>query len=92
LNIKVIGSNDNHIDVVFSHVVMAVITGIDFAGRIRDQHHDMPVPLMSGSDHVLAKNGTYGFELLHRPFSAEQHSRLLRKDTTWKRHKRITVR
>ena len=79
-------------DVVFSDVVMPGMNGIDLAHRIRDEHHDLPVLLASGYSHVLAKNGTYGFELLHKPYSVEQLSRLLRKVATWKRRRRILGR
>ncbi|MCJ2019988.1 ATP-binding protein [Methylobacterium sp. E-065] len=75
-------------DVVFSDVVMPGMNGIDLAHRIREQHHDLPVLLASGYSHVLAKNGTYGFELLHKPYSVEELSRLLRKVATWQRRRR----
>ena len=39
----------------------------------------MPVILTSGYSHVLAQNGRHGFELLHKPYSLEQLSRVLRK-------------
>ena len=29
------------------------------------------------------KNGTFGFELLHKPYSVEQLSRVLRKAIRW---------
>ena len=48
--------------------------------------------LTSGYSHVLAQNGTYGFELLHKPYSIEQLSRVLRKAATWQRRKRIIGR
>lgn len=32
--------------------------------------------------HVLSQNGTGGFERLHKPYSIEQLSRLLRKAAT----------
>ena len=76
-------------DVVFSDVVMPGMNGIDLAHEIRRQHHDLPVLLASGYSHVLAQNGTYGFELLHKPYSVEQLSRLLRKVATWQRRRRI---
>ncbi len=66
-------------DVVFSDVVMPGMNGIDLAHEIRRRHHDLPVLLASGYSHVLARNGTYGFELLHKPYSVEDLSRLLRK-------------
>ncbi len=51
-------------DVVFSDVVMPGISGIDLAREIRRRYFDLPVVLTSGYSHVLAQNGTYGFELL----------------------------
>ena len=76
-------------DVVFSDVVMPGMNGIDLAHEIRRLHHDLPVVLASGYSHVLAQNGTYGFELLHKPYSVEELSRILRKVATWKRRRRI---
>ena len=79
-------------DVVFTDVVMPGMNGVDLAHRIRRDHHDLPVLLASGYSHVLAQNGTYGFELLHKPYSVEQLSRLLRKVATWQRRRRIVGR
>ncbi|WP_267427722.1 PAS domain-containing protein [Methylobacterium sp. GC_Met_2] len=79
-------------DVVFSDVVMPGMSGIDLGQAIRAQHHDLPVVLTSGYSHVLAQNGTYGFELLHKPYSVEQLSRILSKAATWKRRKSIIGR
>ena len=76
-------------DVVFTDVVMPGMNGIDLAHRLREEHHDLPVLLASGYSHVLAQNGTFGFELLHKPYSIEQLSRLLRKVATWQRRRRI---
>ncbi|MCJ2125753.1 PAS domain-containing protein [Methylobacterium sp. J-077] len=74
-------------DVVFSDVVMPGMNGIDLGHEIRRRYHDLPVVLTSGYSHVLAKNGTYGFELLHKPYSVEQLSRILRKVSIWRRRK-----
>ena len=79
-------------DVVFSDVVMPGMNGIDLAQEVRRLHHDLPVVLASGYSHVLAQNGTYGFELLHKPYSVEQLSRILRKAATWQRRMRILGR
>ncbi|RYG58189.1 MAG: PAS domain S-box protein [Alphaproteobacteria bacterium] len=84
-----LAKNADRFDVVFSDVVMPGMNGIDLAHEIRRQHHDLPVLLASGYSHVLAQNGTYGFELLHKPYSIEQLSRLLRKVATWQRRQRI---
>jgi CheY-like chemotaxis protein len=76
-------------DVVFSDVVMPGMTGIELGQQIRKHYHDLPVVLTSGYSHVLAQNGTYGFELLHKPYSVEQLSRVLRKAAAWQRRRRI---
>jgi PAS domain S-box-containing protein len=76
-------------DIVFSDVVMPGMSGIDLGHEIRRLYHDLPVVLASGYSHVLAQNGTYGFELLHKPYSVEQLSRVLQKAVTWKRRRGI---
>jgi hypothetical protein len=37
------------------------------------------VVLTSGYSHVLAQEGSHGFELLQKPYSAEQLSRILQR-------------
>ena len=64
-------------DVVFSDVVMPGMNGIDLAQEVRRRHADLPIVLTSGYSHVMAENGTHGFELLHKPYSIEQLSRML---------------
>ncbi|MCD5992597.1 PAS domain-containing protein [Pseudomonas sp. CDFA 602] len=84
-----LAADADRFDVVFSDVIMPGMNGIDLAHRIRETYQDLPVLLASGYSHILAQHGTYGFELLHKPYSIEQLSRLLRKITTWKRRRRI---
>ena len=79
-------------DVVFSDVMMPGMNGIELGQEIRRLYHDLPVVLTSGYSHVLAQNGTYGFELLHKPYSVEQLSHMLRKTATWQRRKRLLGR
>ncbi len=55
------------------------MNGIELAQRVRRLYPDLPVVLTSGYSHVLAQNGTYGFELLHKPYSVEQVSQVLPK-------------
>ena len=78
-------------DVVFSDVVMPGMTGIEMAQQIRARYADLPVVLTSGYSHVLAQNGTFGFELLQKPYSIEQLSRVLSKVGQWRRGKREAV-
>ena len=65
--------------IVFSDVVMPGMSGIDLAGEVRRRHPGVPVVLTSGYSHVLAQTGAHGFELLHKPYSVEQLSRVLGK-------------
>ena len=66
-------------DVVFTDVVMPDMTGLDLAQEIRRLHADLPVVLTSGYSHVLSEHGSYGFELLQKPYSVEQLSRVLQR-------------
>jgi PAS domain S-box-containing protein len=71
--------------IVFSDVIMPGISGLDLAAEVRGRYPDIPVILTSGYSHVLAQNGSHGFELLHKPYSVEQLSRVLRKAVSWQR-------
>ena len=55
--------------------------GLALAEELRCRLPDLPVVLASGYSHVLAKEGSHGFELLHKPYSAEQLGSLLRQVT-----------
>ncbi|WP_375380707.1 PAS domain-containing protein [uncultured Sphingomonas sp.] len=68
-------------DVVFSDVVMLGMNGIQLGEAIRAAYPGLPVVLTSGYSNVLAQNGTHGFELLHKPYSVEQLSHVLREAT-----------
>ena len=66
-------------DAVFSDVVMPGMGGIELAKRVKHGWPHLPVVLASGYSHVLAQEGAHGFELLHKPYSADQLSRVLRR-------------
>jgi signal transduction histidine kinase/ActR/RegA family two-component response regulator len=83
--------NAAHYDVVFSDVVMPGRTGIELAQEIRRLYPDLPVVLTSGYSHVLAQNGTFGFELLQKPYSIEQLSQVLTKAGNWRKAQREAV-
>ena len=77
-------------DVVFTDVVMPGMTGIELAQEIRRYHADLPVVLTSGYSHALSENGSDGFEVLQKPYSMEQLSRVLQKAGRWRRVKRAS--
>ena len=84
-----LGVDGDRFDIVFSDVVMPGMDGIQLGQEIRRLHPALPVVLTSGYSHVLAQNGTSGFELLHKPYSIEELSRVLRKAATWHRRRRV---
>jgi CheY-like chemotaxis protein len=69
--------NGQVFDVVFSDVVMPGINGVQLGQEIRRRYPDLPVILTSGYSHVLAEQGRHGFELLQKPYAAEELSRVL---------------
>ena len=75
-------------DVVFTDVVMPGMTGIELAQEIRRHYADLPVVLTSGYSHGLSESGSDGLELLQKPYSIEQLSRVLHKAGRWRRAKR----
>ena len=66
-------------DVVFSDVVMPGMSGLELAIEIRRRYRGLPILLTSGYSHVLATHGAQGFELIHKPYSADALSRRLQE-------------
>ena len=66
-------------DAVFSDVVMPGMGGVALAETLRERWPDLPVVLASGYSHVLAREADHGCDLLHKPYSAEQLARVLRR-------------
>jgi len=77
--LREIANDAGRFDVVFSDVVMPGMTGIEMGKEIRRLHGKLPVVLASGYSHVLAAGGTDGFELIHKPYSIDQVSQVLRR-------------
>jgi CheY-like chemotaxis protein len=71
----------NSFDAVFSDVVMPGMSGVELGQEIRRRHPGLPVVLTSGYSDVLAQDGRHGFELLQKPYAAEELSRVLRRAT-----------
>jgi PAS domain S-box-containing protein len=77
--IRMLESNTASFDVVFSDVVMPGTNGVELGRRVRERWPGLPVVLTSGYSHVLADDARHGFPLLHKPYSVEGLSRILRK-------------
>ncbi len=73
-------------EAVFSDVVMPGVSGIELGHEIRRRYPNLPVVLTSGYSHILAEEGRHGFELLHKPYAAEDLLKVLRRVT---RHRAI---
>ena len=65
-------------DLLFSDVVMPGMSGVDLGLAIRSRWPKLRVVLTSGYSHVLAQDGRHGFELLHKPYSVESLTGILR--------------
>ncbi|KRQ14709.1 response regulator [Bradyrhizobium manausense] len=69
----------NSYDVVFSDVIMPGMNGVDLGREIRRRYPGIPVVLTSGYSEVLAEDGRHGFDLIQKPYAAEELSRVLRR-------------
>ncbi|UAK25725.1 PAS domain S-box protein [Sphingomonas nostoxanthinifaciens] len=77
--LDLLGDDGDGYDVVFSDVVMPGIGGLALAEKLRTKLPNLPVILTSGYSHVLATDSDHGFELLHKPYSADMLGQTLRK-------------
>ena len=64
-----LGEDASGFDAVFSDVMMPGMDGLTMARLLRERFHALPILLASGYSHVVAQEGTHGFELLHKPYS-----------------------
>jgi PAS domain S-box-containing protein len=77
--IAAIEAGPDEFDLVFSDVVMPGTNGIELAKEIRARWPDLPVVLTSGYSHILAEEGSHGFELLKKPYSIDGLTGILRR-------------
>jgi PAS domain S-box-containing protein len=73
------GADGAGFDAGFSDVGMPGMGGIELAKILQRRMPILPVLLTSGYSHVLAQDGLHGFDLLHKPYSADQLGRILGK-------------
>ena len=64
-----LGEDASGFDAVFSDVMMPGMDGLAMARVLRDRFQTLPILLASGYSHVVAEEGTHGFELLPKPYS-----------------------
>ena len=76
--LALIEADPDKFDIVFTDVVMPGISGVELAEALRTRFPKLPVVLTSGYSQVLAAEGTHGFELLQKPYTAEGLARVLR--------------
>jgi DNA-binding NtrC family response regulator len=55
------------------------MSGVELGEEIRRRYPGLPVVLTSGYSDVLANEGQHGFELLKKPYAAEDLSSVLRR-------------
>ncbi len=77
--LAILANDEFAVDLVFSDVIMPGMNGVELAGIVRERYPGLPVVLTSGYSNVLAENAHRGFELIQKPYSVEQLSRILRK-------------
>ncbi len=77
--LTLLDKNIDQFDIVLSDVVMPGMDGVALGREIRARFPGLPVVLNSGYSHVLADDGHHGFDLLHKPYSVEELSRVLRR-------------
>jgi CheY-like chemotaxis protein len=64
-------------DVIFSDVVMPGGSGVELGREIRRRYPKLPIILTSGYSHTLSEERRHGFELLRKPYTVEDLSRVL---------------
>ncbi len=77
--LRLLDEHPTRIDLVFSDIVMPGMDGLQLGQEIRRRFPGLPVVLTSGYSDVLAGEGSFGYELLHKPYSVESLSHAPRK-------------
>jgi two-component system NtrC family sensor kinase len=72
-------SDADRFDVVFSDVVMPGMTGLDLAQAMRERGIGVPIVLTTGYSQALSQQGSIGCDLVQKPYSIEELSRVLHR-------------
>ncbi|HWI87572.1 MAG TPA: PAS domain S-box protein [Sphingomonas sp.] len=78
--LQVLANRPGAFDLVFSDVVMPGMNGIELAQEVRRRWPDLPVVLTTGYSHVVAEEGSHGFELLKKPYTVDGLLDILQRD------------
>jgi PAS domain S-box-containing protein len=79
--LDILRARQEDFDLVFTDVVMPGMSGIELGQQVRRLWPHLEVILTSGYSHVLAEEGTHGFQLLSKPYSIDGLLRALRQGT-----------
>jgi signal transduction histidine kinase/ActR/RegA family two-component response regulator len=71
-------NGESEFDAVFSDVVMPGMNGLELGQEIRRRYPGLPIVLTSGYSEILAQEGQGDFELLKKPYSIGQLTKVLR--------------
>jgi DNA-binding NtrC family response regulator len=77
--LKLLDEDPERFDIVLSDVVMPGLDGVSLGKEIRRRLPGLPFVLNSGYSHILADDEGHGFDLLQKPYSVEELSRVLRR-------------
>ena len=77
--LRMLDDNPKRFDLVLSDVVMPGMDGVTLGQEIRRRLPTIPIVLNSGYSDVLADGGRHGFSLIHKPYSVDELSRVLRQ-------------
>ena len=71
-----LGSDGAGFDLVFTDVLMPGMNGIELGMQVRQRYPGLPVVLTSGYNAVMARDGTYDFEMVLKPYTLDTLARV----------------
>ena len=77
--LDLLAKRSHQFDLVFSDVVMPGMNGIALGEQVRKRYPGIPVVLTSGYNAVMAEEGWHGFELVLKPYTADNLVNVFRR-------------